>query len=864
MGFGSSDIGLIFKISADSADAQKDLKKFKKDLDEIEKAAKDVGTPMQQLGQRAGLTAGQYEHLAGNVSMAGNFLRAFSGIAVAEIALLAGLGAGLFSLANSASEFGSEIKDASDKTGLSAETLSALKVAAEQSGSSLEAVTKGFAKFAKQVEDDGGDVEEALASVLKEIAAYPPGLEQMRVAQEKFGKSGADLLPFIASFNGDLPALIAKCKELGLTMSDENAKAADEFGDTLDTLKSQVAATGRAMAFEFMPAITHAMELISESLIDNQSTVRVWGSLIGDTIDGVTVIWEKGVGAMNAVLDLFGVKMEKSSYAAGFWGRAILFSLAPPLAFLQLIGEKLGDVTPDVDARVQALIDKVEKFKTRTALQNDPASQQSNFETGSREANEQAAAVEEEAAKLRKEAAEKRRKEREAEFQKELAAQSKQTALLLASQRTEFASANADWEKAFLAGEATKEQFRKKALANIEQYGRSVQALLDRQRDQELQGKVGTERDNVMTQYQQASVALGRELIKERDDVETTITGIVKKENDERVKSNKEANAETLADAKSVTERLISDFDVMFAKKLITERQYNEAVGLLKLKQLELERALTDDARERFRIDQEIKALKNELAIQGIELAEKEVEAANAVTEAIRQQNLEWENLFAMVANEEASPFQTIIAGWNAVAEAMAESAPGMTDVIDLMANAFSGMANAIGNVVQQYVMYGKTAPGIMRQVLAQALAAIAAEAAMRAVYALAMGFFFLATHQYVDATNAFISAAIFGSIAVGAALLGRAIAPKQQAQTAFNSQASTATTSQNPGQGSAGKAGVYSSQEDITVDRGRNTPGRFAVELMVRSKDAFADMFAFEISKNGRLRSAIQEAAAA
>ena len=39
---------------------------------------------------------------------------------------------------------------------------------------------------------------------------------------------------------------------------------------------------------------------------------------------------------------------------------------------------------------------------------------------------------------------------------------------------------------------------------------------------------------------------------------------------------------------------------------------------------------------------------------------------------------------------------------------------------------------------------------------------------------------------------------------------------------------------------------------------------GRIAVELMVKGKDAFADMFAFEISKNGKLRAAIQDAAAA
>jgi len=56
----------------------------------------------------------------------------------------------------------------------------------------------------------------------------------------------------------------------------------------------------------------------------------------------------------------------------------------------------------------------------------------------------------------------------------------------------------------------------------------------------------------------------------------------------------------------------------------------------------------------------------------------------------------------------------------------------------------------------------------------------------------------------------------------------------------------------------------VYSGQEDVTVERGRNTPmGRIAVELMVKGKDAFADMLAFEIRNNtGNLRAAIQDVA--
>jgi len=815
--------GLLFKIDADSSGV-------KRELAAVDGSISSLGGKMSTLGGAATVAAAGIAAIGAAALTAGKFL---------------------FDLTVTSAEYGSKIFDAAEKTGLATETLSAMSFAADQSGTSLESVTAATAKFSKAVATAGedakksaeflkdfgvspqeamNDLDGALGKVFERIVNAREGVEQMSLAQKAFGKSGAELLPFIKSFDGDLTALTRKAKDLGVTLSKEDAKAADDFGDTLDTLKSQAAGVGRAFTGPLMRDITMAMGDVSSSLSKNQSAVKEWGEAVATTLRG-----------------LKNISTEIYNFAQTPVGRALKVLLfGGMMALNNVVGAFAGPGSPQGGAPIDNLIpgyDPLNKTRTSNAGGGD---------------DDQAAAA--------KKAAEDRAKEREAAFQRELSARSKQTSLLLAGQRTAFSTANADWEKAFLAGEATKEQFRDAALKNLDDYVKQVEALLVYQRDLELKGKVGTERDNVNMQYSQASAALNREVAKEREDVEATITGAVKKQNDERVQSNKEANAETLADAKAVTARLISDFETMFAKKLITERTYNEAVFLLKLRELELERSLTDDARERFRIDQEIKILRNEAAIEGIELAEQELEAANAVTEAIRQQNLEWENLFAIVSGEgDISPFQTIIDGWNGIVNAMAESAPGMTDIVDMMANAFSGMANAIGNVVQQYVMYGKTAPGIMRQVLAQALAAIAAEAAMRAVYALAMGFFFLATHQYVDATNAFISAAIFGSIAVGAALIGRAIAPKQEAQSSFNNQASTSTSSGgNSGQGSAGKAGAYSGQEDRTIDASRNAPGRSPMRIDIGLKldsNGVLEVIKDSVRTKGMMRDLIVEA---
>jgi hypothetical protein len=85
----------------------------------------------------------------------------------------------------------------------------------------------------------------------------------MTLAQKAFGKSGADLLPFIKSFDGDLPGLIKKAKELGITMTDEDAAAADQFGDQLDTLTGQIKNTTFSFGKELMPVFLDGSKALS-------------------------------------------------------------------------------------------------------------------------------------------------------------------------------------------------------------------------------------------------------------------------------------------------------------------------------------------------------------------------------------------------------------------------------------------------------------------------------------------------------------------------------------------------------------------------------------------------------------------------
>lgn len=293
----SDSIGLLFQIKADSSDATSELKKLSRLIDaETKDAAAKGSSNLGGLG--TSITS-----LADPAKLA---VSAIASIGAAAV----GAGAVIFSLAKNFSDYGSSIKDASDKTGLHAETLSSLKYAGDQADTSLEQISKSVKNFTLLVTDAARgnetasaslkrlgisspqkaleDLDGSLAQVIKRIYEAKPGFEQNALAADAFGKKlGSDLLPFIKQFDGDLPGLIAKAKELGVTLTDEAAASADDFGDQLSELQTITRSVANTFTAEFTPDITKAMSVIGELLVENKGVFKEWGQYIGDIIRGV-------------------------------------------------------------------------------------------------------------------------------------------------------------------------------------------------------------------------------------------------------------------------------------------------------------------------------------------------------------------------------------------------------------------------------------------------------------------------------------------------------------------------------------------------------------------------------------------------
>ncbi|HEY1068412.1 MAG TPA: phage tail tape measure protein, partial [Pirellulales bacterium] len=251
------------------------------------------------------------------------------------LTLGAGLAAPLAGSLQLFSSLGDSLAKASARTGIAVETLSELGYAADQSGASLETLEKGVQRMQRIVVEaaDGSagavDALDRLGLSAQKLAGLAPD-EQFRLIAERiskikdptqraaaamdvFGKSGTQLLPLMADGANGIRELEAEARRLGLTISADDAKAAETFGDRLDdllkVLKRTVFTIGSALAplaTELAIEITKVATTISEWIKRNKTLVVTVAKIVA------------GVAAAGAVLVFLGTAIGGVGAAFGW------------------------------------------------------------------------------------------------------------------------------------------------------------------------------------------------------------------------------------------------------------------------------------------------------------------------------------------------------------------------------------------------------------------------------------------------------------------------------------------------------------------------------------------------------------------
>jgi hypothetical protein len=189
--------------------------------------------------------------------------------------------AGLVAYTKSIIDAADALNEMSERTGISVENLGRLQYAAKLSGVESEQLGKSLQALSGEIVAAAGGSESAIAkfkrlgvSVLdtttKQIrpanavlldladafALLPEGTERSARAAELFGaKLGGVMVPFLAQGRAGIEALGDEIERLGGLMSAETAKAAAEFNDNLDRLKTTASAAGISIANALLPTL---------------------------------------------------------------------------------------------------------------------------------------------------------------------------------------------------------------------------------------------------------------------------------------------------------------------------------------------------------------------------------------------------------------------------------------------------------------------------------------------------------------------------------------------------------------------------------------------------------------------------------
>ena len=198
------------------------------------------------------------------------------------------VGGALALMTKQAIDAADEINKLSQKTGESAETLSALSYAFELGDVSGEAFGSSMIKLSRSMSEaaqGSGDAAVAfnvlgvavknadgslrptadvLGDVAQKFAEFADGPEKSALAIAIFGKSGADLIPVLNAGKDGLKSMADEAKQLGIVISGETARAAEEFNDTLTKIGKGANAAGQQLAAQLLPTLqTVATEFLN-------------------------------------------------------------------------------------------------------------------------------------------------------------------------------------------------------------------------------------------------------------------------------------------------------------------------------------------------------------------------------------------------------------------------------------------------------------------------------------------------------------------------------------------------------------------------------------------------------------------------
>jgi hypothetical protein len=285
-------------------------------------ASRSLGTlTLDVVAQIGGYTAGLDKAEKEAKKRAAAIEKAFDGafnLITAGFAAVGAAGVAALAAVNAQAETIANYQDLAEKIGDTAENITTLQKAATISGTAMESVAAASVKLTASLaktDDESKAVGQAIQAlglnfeefknlspveqidaVAKSLAGFANGAEKTAVAVALFGKSGAELLPFLNDL-GDQA-------ERQITLTAEQIKQANDYVEAQAALKAEFDIFIQQQASELIPTLTQVQETFAE-IAKNETVVEGVTKAVAVAVQAAIIAFQAIVVVASDVIFVF-------------------------------------------------------------------------------------------------------------------------------------------------------------------------------------------------------------------------------------------------------------------------------------------------------------------------------------------------------------------------------------------------------------------------------------------------------------------------------------------------------------------------------------------------------------------------------
>lgn len=234
---------------------------------------------------------------------------------------------GLLGITKAAADSLGAFDDLANQTGISREKLQEWDYAAQNTGVSTEELNSSLQGFAKNVglaakgtgkakdvldglqisyKNAHGGVKplgEVLPQIADKLQRIKDPATQAAAASKIFGGAGVKLLPMLKDGSKGLQAFAERARALGLVVSEDAVKSADEFGDTLLDLQLSFKGIGNTIGVALMPVLTDLINKMIDLVIKYRPLIQAWAENFAKELPGRLEQLVKFFGELSSKLE---------------------------------------------------------------------------------------------------------------------------------------------------------------------------------------------------------------------------------------------------------------------------------------------------------------------------------------------------------------------------------------------------------------------------------------------------------------------------------------------------------------------------------------------------------------------------------